>query len=117
LLEEAEARGYQCDAQAGFARCIATLEGQAAALEHAQQVWDFLWENGSAALEFPFLAYLTCMNIFTVHEPKTADRVLETGCQDLIRRAEKISDPEWRQIYLHGIPEHKTFMSLRRNQK
>jgi tetratricopeptide (TPR) repeat protein len=117
LLEEAEARGYQCDAQAGFARCIATLEGQAAALEHAQQVWDFLWENGSSALEFPFLAYLTCMNIFTVHEPKTADRVLETGCQDLIRRAEKISDPEWRQIYLHGIPEHKTLMNLRRNQK
>ncbi len=117
LLEEVEARGYLCDARAGLARCKAVQGEEAAALDHARQVWDFLQESGSSALEFPFLAYLTCAELFTAHDPELAGKAFETGCQELMRCAEKISDPEWRQIYLYGIPEHKTFLDGRKSNQ
>ncbi len=116
LLEDVEARGYLCDARAGLVRCLAVRGAGAAAVEHAQQVWEFLQKYGSSALEFPILAYLTCADIFTAGDQALAGRVLETGFQDLTRRAGNISDPDLRQAYLHGIPEHKQLLERSRDR-
>jgi hypothetical protein len=36
---------------------------------------------------------------------------LEAGYRDLMARADKFTDPEWRQSFLDNIPEHRALVA------
>jgi len=108
----AGSRAYGVDCTAGLARC-ALAQGQLeTARGSAAEVWQHLSEHSSAGLELPALAYLTCAEVFeTLGELETWRAALAAGYHDLMARAEKISDPEWRQTFLGNIPEHRALVA------
>ena len=111
LFDEIGFPGYSTDAKAGLARCYFAQHEFREARELTDNVWEYLINSGTQGMEFPSLAYLTCVinyiNLGEEHLSKTAE---EAGNSDLMERAEKISDPLWRQSYENRIPEHYIFI-------
>jgi hypothetical protein len=73
------------------------------------EICTYLEENGSQGMEFPTLSYLTCAKVFegTGDEERRRDSI-EKGYQQLIERAEKISDPVWKRTYLKEVSENNS---------
>jgi hypothetical protein len=71
------------------------------------EICTYLEENGSQGMEFPTLSYLTCVKVFegTGDEERRRDSI-EKGYQQLMERAEKISDPEWRKVFIEEVSEN-----------
>jgi class 3 adenylate cyclase/tetratricopeptide (TPR) repeat protein len=106
--------GCAMDALAGIARCALADGDSASARDGAVQVWSYLQDPGSRALEFPILAYLTCAQVFEAADERDLCRkALEEGYQELQERAAKISDEEWRQSFLNNVAEHRKIQSFR----
>jgi hypothetical protein len=62
-------------------------------------------------MEFPILAYLTCARVFEqIGDKERRLKVIEEGYKQLMARSEKISDPEWRMIFLDKIIENKNLI-------
>ena len=95
------------DAIAGLARCALALDQVEPARHHATELWAYLLKTRGRGMEFPLLAYLTCVDVFTsLQQPSQAQAALQAGRQELMSRAANISDPGWRQAYLQNVPEH-----------
>jgi predicted ATPase/class 3 adenylate cyclase len=110
LFEDIGIPGYAIDAKAGAARFFLNQGKQQRALRFAEIVWDYLSSSGSQGLEFPSMAYKTCVQAFTAQGDTTlAARSKEAGIDNLREQAEGISDPLWRRSYLRNIPEHQMF--------
>jgi tetratricopeptide (TPR) repeat protein len=105
--------GYALDAQVGLARCLLG-EGkpdQAEAL--IAGVWDQLSRNGPEGMEFPVRAYLICAEIFRkAGEVAKFQAALREGQDQLLVRADRISDPAWRIAFLEKIPEHRSLIEM-----
>jgi class 3 adenylate cyclase/tetratricopeptide (TPR) repeat protein len=101
------APGYAMDALSGMARCALESGQLEQARKHSLEICAYLEENGSQGMEFPTLAYLTCARVFeqTGDEERRRESI-EKGYQQLMERAEKISDPEWRKIFLKEVSEN-----------
>jgi class 3 adenylate cyclase/tetratricopeptide (TPR) repeat protein len=101
------------DCTAGLARC-ALAQGQLdEAREHAAALWQHLSEQGPTGIELPTLCYQTCADLFdALGDPETSRAAVEAGYRDLMARAEKISDRDWRQSFLDNIPEHRAIVDL-----
>jgi hypothetical protein len=64
-------------------------------------------------MEFPVLAYLTCADVFkAAGGHKTANRAIEAGYSELMRRADRVGDTGWRRSFLEQVPEHRRLMEL-----
>ncbi|MCI0521797.1 MAG: tetratricopeptide repeat protein, partial [Chloroflexi bacterium] len=114
LYQQIEMPGNAKDAQAGLARCLSQQGQLAQASALADAIWRRLDEYGGQSLEFPREAYLTCATIFLqTNRQELALTCLQKGVQDLQSRAEKISDPTWRQSFLENVPEHRALLALR----
>ncbi len=101
------------DALAGVARCTLAQGDFEIARRSAAQVWTYLKEQGSQALEFPIWAYLTCAQVFeAIGQVEDCHAALEKGCQELQQRAAKISDAEWRGSFLENVAEHRTIQNF-----
>ena len=99
--------GYAADAKSGLARCFLKKDHVQEAGQHAREVWEVLSVQGAQALEFPFEAYLTCADVFhRLGENDIARAAIREGYNELIERAEKISNPEWQISYLKNVSEH-----------
>lgn len=107
IFTQIGAAGYAMDALTGMARCALEVGQLDQARKHALEICHYLEENGSQGMEFPTMAYLTCGRIFeqTGDEERRRESI-EKGCQQLMERAEKISDSDWRKIYLEEVPEN-----------
>jgi hypothetical protein len=100
--------GYAHDACAGLARCALAQEELGAAGKHAVDLWGYLSAHGAGGMEFPMWAYSTCVEVFdTLGDLSRARCVAEAGYAELSRRAERISEPEWRASFLENVPEHR----------
>jgi tetratricopeptide (TPR) repeat protein len=115
LLEQAEQAftrirvpGSAMDCQAGLARCALTLGDLELAQRLAQELWVYLQQNQTIGMEFPILAYQTCIMTFEQceHLQEKAE-ALRLGYALLSENASRISEPNWRQVYLQQIPEHE----------
>lgn len=106
--------GVAAEALAGMARCAFAQGDLEGAKRHASELWAHLQIQGSkATMEMPALTYQTCADIFdALGEPELARAALEAGHRDVMGRAEKISDPEWRKSFLENIPEHRALVDL-----
>ena len=97
------------EATAGLAR-LALAQGETnQAQTHAQHLWDHLREHGMGSL-FPE-ANLACAQVFrALGNPEAAREVIEGGYNNLIERSNTISNPDWRQSFLHNVPENKQLL-------
>jgi tetratricopeptide (TPR) repeat protein len=112
-FSKVELPDYLHAAQAGLARS-AFAQGQ---LEEAraqvEMVWQYLEKQGAGGMEFPVWAYLTCAELFDgLGEAEEAHAATEAGYHELMARAGKISNPDWRQTFMEQVPEHRELVEL-----
>ncbi len=101
------------DALAGTARCELEVGNMEQAVEHINEIWSYLENNGAEALEFPCLAFLTCARIFEkAGDQERRQKSIEDGYKHLMERAEKISDPEWKEVFCEKIHEHNELLDM-----
>ena len=113
IYKDTGLEGNAIDVQAGLARCKQALEFDQEALDHTRVVWTYLQEHGSRGLEFPILAYLTCARIFeAVGEDEQSTIAIEEGWNELMSRADKISDASWRGSFIETVPEHRELSAM-----
>ncbi len=100
-------RGCAADALAGLIRCE-MMQGDLPAISAGvEALWTCLAE-GMEGMEFPLLAYETCVKgLEMTGKPEQAAAAARAGYAVLMDRANKISDPEWRQTFLEDIAEHR----------
>jgi tetratricopeptide (TPR) repeat protein len=112
-LNEIEAVIYAMDALAGLGRCALTQGDFRQAEQYTLELWDYLTGHGSGGLEFPILAYQTCAQVFqSLGDTTKALAAIRAGHDELMTRAEKISEPEWRRSFLENVAEHRTIVEL-----
>lgn len=102
---------FKTEAQAGQARC-ALAQGQ---LEEARQwseeVWAYLCEHGPELMDSPSRVYLSVADTFDALNMAPESRAaVEAGYAELMSRADKISEPEWRQSFLENVEEHRALI-------
>ena len=106
-LEALAMPALENDTVAGLARCALVLDQPELARQHTNELWAYLLETRGEGMEFPILAYLTCGDVFALlQNGPQAQAALRAGCQELMSRAGRISDPGWRRAYLQNVPEH-----------
>ncbi|MCX7782285.1 MAG: AAA family ATPase [Meiothermus sp.] len=91
---------------AGLAR-LALVQGDLkTAQSYADLLWQYLTQHGINSLVLE--AHLACAEVFkAAGNLEDAKRVIESSYRELIDRAYKISNPEWREAFLENVPENK----------
>lgn len=113
IFSQIGVRGYTNDALAGLARCLLAQGQLEAAHQHAKRVWDDLEGHGAGGMEFPILAYRTCADIFdALGDSENAFKAVEVGYRELMNRANRISNLEWRNSFLENVPEHRSMIEM-----
>jgi tetratricopeptide (TPR) repeat protein len=117
-LGEIGAPAYACDALAGQARCELALGNLDEAQAHAEELWRYLLHDGAEGMEFPILAYETCVNVFEAGGDRDrAQLAFDKGYDELMERAGRIGDPEWRTAFLSNVPEHARLLASQHARK
>lgn len=112
-FEKIGAVGFMMDAVAGTARCALAQNKPDEAGQYAMQVWNHLRGHGARGVEMPVLAYLTCARVFDAQgDAENSRAAMEAGYRELMTRADKISDPEWRQSFLGNVAEHRALIEM-----
>jgi class 3 adenylate cyclase/predicted ATPase len=107
VLEQLGVRGYALDARAGMARCEIALGHVNEARQLMPSVLAHVREYGATGMEFPLWAFLTCTDLLSLEgQADAAIALIDEGYRELMRRAERISDPQWREHFLLRVPEH-----------
>jgi class 3 adenylate cyclase/predicted ATPase len=107
VLTKVGALGFVNDALAGLGRCALAQGHLDDAGQYATELWNAL-ATGRAKGEFPMLGYQTCADLFdALGDGEQARAAVEAGHRELMARAEKISDPDWRKAFLSDVPEHR----------
>jgi tetratricopeptide (TPR) repeat protein len=107
MMAELSAAGYSIDAMAGHSRCALLDNDLTLAEQLANEVWTYLRQSGAGGLEYPLLAYESCALVFESAGNRAAlQAVVEASYDELMKRAQQISDEAWRDSYLHNVPEH-----------
>jgi tetratricopeptide (TPR) repeat protein len=105
--------GSTIDCWAGLARCALAQGRLDDARRDAEGIFHYLTTTGPKGMESPTWAYLTCAEIFdALDEPAQARAAVEAGYEELMGRAEKIDDPEWRRSFLESVREHRAIIDL-----
>ncbi len=118
MFNQIEAQGYAMDALAGQTRCFLNIGQLDQAIRSSERIWDFLTQNNPEGMEFLILAYLTCAEVFEkIGDDHRRRKCVEEGYQQLMNRAEKISDPNWKKNYIQEVPEHFDIYNLRKKRE
>jgi len=106
-LKQRGVPGYAVDALAGAARCALETGNRELASQYSDEIYSYMEQNGSESMEFPILAYLTCARVYEkTGDQERRQRSIEDGYKQLMERADKISDTEWRKVYLEDVREN-----------
>ena len=106
-FQQVGAPGYAVDALGGIARCALEAGDPEQARVHSDKICAYLEGYGSQGMEFPILAYLTCARICEKQgDQERRQQIIANGHEQLMKRAEKISDPEWKNVFLEQLPEN-----------
>ena len=113
LFTKIGALSYASDAQTGIARSLYASGNLADAKEKISQVCMYIEDNGTAGMEFPIWSYKVCAEIYmALEDPEHADRSIKEGYNELMKRSDHISAPEWREAFLSNVPEHLAIIQL-----
>jgi class 3 adenylate cyclase/tetratricopeptide (TPR) repeat protein len=112
-LAKVGAPAFVQEARAGLARS-AFGQGQLdEARAQVEALWQYLGAQGAGGMEFPLMAYLTCAELFDgLGEAEKAQAAADAGYRELMGRAEKISNLDWRQTFVEQVPEHHALVEL-----
>jgi predicted ATPase len=84
------------------------------ALQWALEVWGYLREHGAQGLTTPSRTYLCVADVLEAVAPNgpagSAREVIDAGYSELMRRADAISDAEWRRSFLENVAENWTMV-------
>lgn len=110
---ERNSHAWAMDPLAGVARCALALGQLDEARRHVTELWNYMSDHGPKGMEQPVWAYLTCADISdALGEREQAHAAIKAGYRELMDRAGKISDPEWRKSFLENVPEHRAIIEL-----
>ena len=113
-LNEINVHGMEMDALAGLVRSELDLGHVDQACTYTDELWAYLRKEGSHGMEFPLMAYLVCVRIFEAcGKDRKAKNAWKMGYDELMTRAEKISERSWRSSYLENIPEHRQLLEVK----
>ena len=113
-FSEINVPGLAMDALAGLVRCAFEQRQIDQACAYTDDLWAFLRKEGPHGMEFPLMAYLACGQVFeTCRKSEDAKAARKMGYDELMTRAEKISDSSWRKSFLENIPEHRQLLEAR----
>jgi class 3 adenylate cyclase/tetratricopeptide (TPR) repeat protein len=106
-------QGYLNDALAGLVRCAMNQEDQQTVNQTMDELWAYLEQEHGLGLEFPQLAFLTCARACAwLGQQDQSGVVIERAYHTLQQRAQKISETNWRSMYLEAIPEHREVVAV-----
>ena len=100
------------EAQATEARVLLALGRSDEARSLTMAVWRYLNEQGTAGLASPAWVYLCVADVLDRTEVGdiSVREVTGAGYQELMQRAEKISDPDWRRSFLENVAENRAII-------
>ncbi|MGB8643679.1 MAG: adenylate/guanylate cyclase domain-containing protein [Anaerolineae bacterium] len=105
--------GPAIEAQAGEARCALAAGRPDEARRVCDEVWAYLSQYGGGALESPLRVYQSAIDIYAaLGDDRTSRVVLAAAYQELMERAGKITDPDWRRSYLQNFQEHRAVIEM-----
>lgn len=100
-------------ARAGLARCTLAMGQLDEAQKLATELWAYLQAHGAAGMSYPGWAYETCADVFAaLGDEETSRAVCDAGHRDLMRLADKIHNPEWRQAFLQNVPGNRALAEM-----
>ena len=106
-------KSLRLEQQVMEARCLAAL----GSLEEARQLvsdgWLYIREYGTVGIEIPSRVYRCVADVATVIEIpgiSSVREVIEAGYSNLMERAEKISNVEWRKSFLENVAENRAII-------
>ena len=100
------------EAQATAARALLALGRQEEARPLTAEAWHYLREQGTEGLSSPSWSYLCILDVVAAIETPgiSAREVIEAGHNELMQRAEKISNPDWRRSFLENVAENRAIV-------
>lgn len=94
---------------AGLARLALAQGDLQTSQAYADQLWQYLNQHGMSSLVLE--AHLACADVFqAAGNQEDAIGVIESSYRELIDRAYRISNPEWRKAFLENVPENKQML-------
>lgn len=106
-------RGFMMDCTAGLARCALAQNKLDEAHQNAARLWEHIQAHGTAGIEQPSLVYQTCANVSgALGDVQSARLAVEQGYRELVARADKITNTEWRESFLVNVPEHRAMVEM-----
>ncbi len=109
-----------CLTTAGLA-ASAVAQGQwDQARSSIHEAWNYLKKHDWhwVDLEHPPLVYRICAETLdALGEEETLQELLEIGQQELVKEADKITAPAWRQSFLENNPDSRAFLAMWERRK
>ncbi|MGE5141468.1 MAG: tetratricopeptide repeat protein, partial [Rudaea sp.] len=98
---------------AGLGHCALEQGRLDQARQFALETWEYLEQHGAKNMEHPMRPFGICADIFdALGESELSRAVVEAGYRELMTRANKISNPEWRASYLENDPFNRELVAL-----
>ena len=98
---------------AGLARIALAQGRKTEATAYIETVMaQLLHDDALEGTDQPLRVYLSCYLVLHAIKDPRADEVLKTGYEFLIKRADGISDPSARQLFLEGISYNRELLSM-----
>jgi predicted ATPase/DNA-binding SARP family transcriptional activator len=100
------------EVQAVQARVALAQGRQEQAREMTGEVWKYLCEQGTEGLGSPTWVFACIADVLDrIEIPGISSHdVIEAGYRDLMQRAEKISDPDWRRSFIEDVAENRAIV-------
>ncbi len=97
------------EAQAVAARVALAQGRRDEARQWTREVWDYLCDQGPEGLGSPAWTYVCVADVAEALPTSgiAPQEVIATGYHDLMQRADKIGDREWRQAFLENVAENR----------
>lgn len=98
---------------AGLARCALAQGRLDDARQLATEIWNYMRANETEELFSPAVQYKTVADIFdALGDTETSYAAIEIGYREVMARAEKISDREWRKSFLENVAENRAIVEM-----
>lgn len=101
-------RALAMESAASLASSLAALGEVEKAQSLATEVWKHVCEHGTAGMDFGIRVYRIVADILsTAGESDNSTASIKAGYNDLMTRAAKLSNSEWRRIFLERVADNR----------
>ena len=98
---------------AGLAQIYLAQNKQTEALIEAREVWRYINKHGLVGIQEPFHVCWVCYEVFQANgEEETAVSLLQWAYEQLQAQAAQISEPHFRDSFLHQITVHQNLLQI-----